>query len=41
MKRKEILPSMTTWMNSEGIMLNAMSDRKTQIPYDLTYMWNL
>ena len=28
-KRKEILPFATTWMELEGIMLNEISQRKT------------
>ena len=28
-----------TWMNLEIIMLSKISQR--QIPYDITYMWNL
>ena len=37
-KSKKILPFAATSMNLEGIMLR---DRKRQIPYDFTYMWNL
>ena len=40
-KKKEILPFVTTWMDLGGIMLNEMSDRERQILYDFTYMWNL
>ena len=40
-KKNEILPSATTWIDLEGIMLNEMSDRERQILYNLTYMWNL
>ena len=28
-------------MDLEGIKLSETSDRERQIPYDLTYMWNL
>ena len=31
-KKNEILPSVTTSMNLQGIMLNEMSDRERQIP---------
>ena len=42
MKNKEILLFATTWVDTEGIMLNEIkSDWERQIPYDLTYMWNL
>ena len=29
----------TTWVDQEGFTLSEISQR--QIPYDLTYMWNL
>ena len=41
MKKKEILPTVTLWMDLEGIMLSELSDRERQILYDLTRMWNL
>jgi len=28
-------------MDLEGIMVNETLDRERQIPYDLTYVWNL
>ena len=40
-KKNEILPFATSWMDLEGIMLNEMSDRERQTLYDITYMWNL
>ena len=30
-----------TWMQLEILILNEMSERERQIPYDITYMWNL
>ena len=39
-KKNEIMPSAATWMDPEIIILSK-SDRERQIPYDLTYMWNL
>ena len=27
-------------MELEGIVLNEMSDKERQMPYDFTYMWN-
>ena len=39
-KKKKILPFATAWMDLENIMLSEISQRK-QIPYDLTYMYNL
>ena len=35
-KKNEILPFPTTWMDLEGIMLS-----ERQILYDLTYMWKI
>ena len=40
-KKKEILPFVTTWMDLEGIMLSEINQTERQILYDLTYMWNL
>ena len=40
-KNKEILPLVTTWMELKGIMLSEITDRERQIPYILTYKWNL
>ena len=41
-KKKEILPFVTTWMDLEGIMLSEVkSDRERQIPHGLMYVWNL
>ena len=28
-------------MDLEGIMLTEVSDRDRQMPYDITYMWNI
>ena len=38
LKKNEILPFTTTWMDLEGIIL---SDNERQILYDFTYMRNL
>ena len=38
MAENEILPFAATWMDLEGIILNAISQR--QILYDITYMRN-
>ena len=37
-KKNEIMPFATTWMDLEIIIL---SEVKYQISYDITYMWNL
>ena len=39
-RKKELIPFATAWMKLESIMLSEISQRK-QIPYDLTYMYNL
>ena len=38
-KKDEILPFVTRWMELESIMLSEISQRQT--PYDFTYMWSL
>ena len=40
-KKNDILPVVKTCIGLEGIMLNEMSDRERQIPYNFTYVWNL
>ena len=40
MKKKEIMPLATTWMDLEIIILSEVSQTERQI-YDITYMWNL
>ena len=40
-KKNEILPFATTWMDLEILILNEIkSDREKQVSYDITYMWN-
>ena len=42
LKKNEIIPLAATWMDLEIIILNEVkSERERQIPYDITYMWNL
>ena len=38
--KNEIMPLVATWMDLEVIILSEVS-QKRQIPYDITYMWNL
>ena len=38
-KKNEILPFVSTWMDLDIIMLSEISQR--QIAHDFTYMWNL
>ena len=38
-KKNEIMPFAAAWMQLEIIILRV--ERKRQIPYDITYMWNL
>ena len=37
-KKNEILPSATTWMDLEGKILSEINQRRTN---DFTHMWNL
>ena len=37
-RKKEILPFETAWIDPKGIMLSEMSDRERQISCDLTYV---
>ena len=39
-KKNEIIPFATSWVNPEIIVLIEVS-QKRQISYDITYMWNL
>ena len=41
MRKREILPFATTWLDPEDFILNDMSGRERQILYDLTYKGNL
>ena len=41
-KKKEIMPFAATWMELETLILSEVkSERERQIPYDITYIWNL
>ena len=41
-RKKELLPFATAWLELENIMLSEISQAvKRQIPYDLTFKWNL
>ena len=37
-KKNEILPFATTWMEMEGILLRKISQTEKEILYDITYM---
>ena len=38
--KKEKMPFAATWMQLE-ILILSKSERERQIPYDITYMWNI
>ena len=40
-KKKKIMPFAATWMELETLILSDISQKKRQIPYDITYIWNL
>ena len=40
-KKNEIMPFAATWMDLEIIKLSEVSQKERQIPYAITYMWNL
>ena len=40
-KKNEIMPFATTWMDLDYHTKRSKSERESQIPYDITYMWNL
>ena len=41
-RKEEILPFVTTWIDLENIMLSENnSDRKSQEPYDFICMWDI
>ena len=41
MKKNEILPFVTTWIDVEGITLSEVSQTEKQMVYYFTYMWNV
>ena len=40
-KKNEIMPFATTWVELEIIILSEVSQKEREMPYDTTYMWNL
>ena len=41
-KKNKIMPFSATWMDLDTLILNEVSQKeKRQIPYDITYIWNL
>ena len=41
MKENEIMPFTAAWMDLKIIILSEVSQKERQIPYDITYIWNL
>ena len=39
--KNKIMPFAATWMEIEILMLSEVSQREKDIPYDITYIWNL
>ena len=35
------MPFAATWMELETLILSEVSQKEEDIPYDITYMWNL
>ena len=40
-KKNEIMSFATTWMKLETLILGEVSQKEKEIPYDITYIWNL
>ena len=40
-KKNELMPFVSTWMDLEIIILSEVSQTERQISYEITYMWNL
>jgi len=40
-KKSEIMPFVAPWIDLEIIILSEGSQRQRQMPYNITYMWNL
>ena len=40
-RKKELIPFATAWMELESIMLSEISQVLREIPYDLTFNWNI
>ena len=40
-KKNDIVPFTATWMELETLILSEMSQNDRQIPYAITYNWNL
>ena len=40
-KKNEIILFAATWIDLEIIVLRKVSQKGRQIPYDITYMWNV
>ena len=40
--KNKLMPFTATWMELETLILSEVkSERERQIPYDITYLWNL
>ena len=39
--KNKIMPFAATWIELEILILSEVSQKERQIPYDITYMWNV
>ena len=40
-KKNDIMPFTATWMELETLILSEITQKEKDIPYDITYNWNL
>ena len=40
-RRKQILPFATTWMELEGLMFSEISEVEKGVPNDFTHLWSI
>ena len=40
-KKNKTMPFLATWMELDTLILSEVSQKEKDIPYDITYIWNL